>query len=69
MVVIDMPETRADTSVLVDRLRNAGEDDFLVYAKRGWVSLGLYDNPNAAERRRREIEALGFTPRTMNLGQ
>ncbi len=69
MVMIKTPETRAETEALVDQLRDAGEHDFLVYRKTGRISLGIYKTRAVAEKRRREIESLGFTTRTQELYQ
>jgi cell division septation protein DedD len=65
MVMIKMPETSAATEDLVDQLRSAGENDFLVYPQTGRISLGIFENLASAEKRRREIERLGFTTHTL----
>ena len=60
MVMIELPETRSATEALIDRLRDAGEKNFLVYSKQGRISLGVYREWAAAEMRRQEVEDLGF---------
>ena len=65
MVMIKVPETRAETEALVDQLRGAGEHDFFVYRKTGRISLGIFKTRAAAENRQREVESLGFTARTV----
>ena len=64
MVIIELPETRSATKALIDRLRDAGEKNFLVYSKRGRISLGIYQDRANAEMRRQAVEDLGFTTLT-----
>ena len=61
MVVIELPKTRSEKKDLINRLRKAGENEFLVYAKKGRISLGIYQNRTIAKNRRQKIENLGFT--------
>jgi len=65
MVMIKKPESRAATEALVVQLRGAGVNDFFVYRQRDRISLGIFETRAAAEKRRREIESLGFTTRTL----
>ncbi len=65
MVMIEKPETRAATEDIVDQLRSAGENDFFVYRKKGRISLGIFQTLAAAEKRRRDIESLGFSAHTL----
>ena len=65
MVIIEKPDTRAATDALVDQLRDAGENDFFVYRKRGRISLGVFKTLAAAEKRQRDIESLGFSAITL----
>ena len=61
MVVIELPKTRSEKKDLIKRLRRAGENEFLVYAKKGRISMGVYQNRTIAKKRRQKIERLGFT--------
>ena len=55
--------TPEEARLLLDRVAAEGIVDRYLDSKRHLVSLGLYRYRNMAERRRRELEALGFSPR------
>ena len=65
MVMIETPASSTETKVLVNQLRDAGEQDFFVYRQQRRISLGVFKQRSAAERRQREIEGLGFAARTV----
>ncbi len=68
MVLIEQPPTRDSTRDLVERLRNAGVDDFLVFnsgANKGFVSLGVFSTRTNAENRQQALDQLGFTTFTV----
>ena len=64
MVMIELPKTKSAAEALVNRLRDAGEKNFLVYSKQGRISLGVFQEWATAEMRRQEVEDLGFTTLT-----
>ncbi|MDH3388339.1 MAG: efflux RND transporter periplasmic adaptor subunit [Gammaproteobacteria bacterium] len=66
MVLIEQPKTGAQD--LVDRLRSAGVDDFLVFnsgVNKGHISLGVFSTRSNAVRRQQAIDQLGFTTFTI----
>ena len=64
-VMIKTPESRAAMEDLVEQLRSAGEEDFLVYSQTRRISLGVFETLAGAEKRRQEVESLGFNTHTL----
>jgi RND family efflux transporter MFP subunit len=68
MVLIEQPPTTDDTRDLIERLRNAGVDDFLVFnsgVNKGFVSLGVFSTRTNAVNRQKALDRLGFTTFTV----
>jgi len=68
MVLIEQPETKPATQDLVDRLRDAGVSDFLVFnagTNKGLISLGVFTTRSFATNRQQALDSLGFTAFTI----
>ncbi len=68
MVLIEQPPSTDGTQNLVERLRNAGVDDFLVFnsgANKGFVSLGVFSTRANAAKHQQALGQLGFTAFTV----
>ncbi len=68
MVLIGKQETKAATQDFVDRLRDAGINDFMVLmngSNKGLISLGIFGTRAAAVNRQQALDQLGFTSFTI----
>ncbi len=68
MVLIEQSSSEDGTPDLVDRLRNAGVSDFLVFnhgVNAGHVSLGVFSTRANAVNRQQALDQLGFTTFTV----
>jgi len=72
--IVMAPGSNVSSRRLLERVRDAGVSDFQMYRRGRWegrISFGVYSGTKTAERRRRQLTALGFATELVdrNAGQ